>query len=639
MRLSRTPWLAAILWPILLYAQSGEELAGQSLEALLATEVSSVLKHPSGLTDAPAAVTVLRREDIERIGAATLPDLLRVVPGLAVAQIDGNKWSVSSRGFGGFFSTKLLVLIDGRSIYNSTFAGVFWDAYDIPLDDIARIEVIRGPAGVLWGSNAVNGVINIVTRSAHETQGTRVALTTGNVERHQVEVRHGGGGEGSAWRLYARSRDRGDMALAGDASPGDSMRSERAGFRIDGAAGGASGWMLSGDAYRGRSGGVANPLPTTDDLSGEHLLGRLERRLSPTSGIQVQAYADHAWRRDLATGSVLDETVFDLSFQHDVELSPAHRLTWGSGWRQYRFSSTGSEKLTFAPERHISAIGNLFVQDEWCLVPRKLLLVAGLRAEHLADRGIAWQPNLRLSWTPSPTQTFWAASGQAARAPNKVDTSLRYNGAFGSTGPASVAGNADFVPEQVVSLEAGWRSRLGPRLASDLAVYRSRYRLLQTIEPAPGAGYLSYYNHGRGTTEGLEWALDWQASEDWQLRGGLTLYRESLGIASAAADGMAVLALQDSFPNRQAFVRSLWDITPAHRLDLTWRGVGPLKRAGIPGYGTLDLRWRWQFDRHLEFSLTGRNLGGPAHREIGDQPFFTETRLRRELLFATVIHF
>lgn len=632
MRFSRS-LLLATLWPFLLHAQSGwDELAGRPLEALLATEVSSVLKHPSGLVDAPAAVTVLRRDDIERLGAATLPDLLRVVPGLAVAQIDGNKWSVASRGFGGFFSTKLLVLIDGRSIYNSTFAGVFWDAYDIPLDDIARIEVIRGPAGVLWGSNAVNGVINIVTRSAHETQGTRLATAAGNIERQQVELRHGGSGEAAAWRLYAKTRERGDLRLPGDESPGDSTRSERVGFRIDSAVGGADSWMLGGDAYRGRSGGAANPLPTTDELSGEHLLARLERRPTATSSLQLQAYADHSWRRDVASGSVLDETVFNLDFQHDVELSPAHRLTWGSGWRQYRFASTGSGKLAFVPASRISAVGNVFIQDEWSLLPRELLLVAGLRAEHLPEHGVQWQPNLRLAWTPSDTQTFWLASGKAARAPNKVDTSLRYNGAFGSTGPASVVGNPGFLPEEIVSLEAGWRTRIGPRLASDLAIYRNRYRRLDSIEYVPATGQVSYFNHGRGSTEGLEWSLDWQASEDWQLRGGLTFYREDLSFAQPPASSAAVLALQDSFPNRQMFVRSLWDISAAHRLDLTVRGVGPLKRDHVPGYVTADLRWNWKLDRRLEFSLIGRNLGGPAHREIGDQPFFQETYSRREVI-------
>lgn len=632
--------LAAAVWPLGLHAQTApDDLAGESLEALLNTEVSSVLKHASGLADAPAAVTVLRREDIERLGATTLPDLLRVVPGLSVAQIDGNKWAVSARGFSGFFATKLLVLIDGRSIYNSTFAGVFWDAYDIPLDNIARIEVIRGPAGVLWGSNAVNGVINIVTRSAQETVGGRVAVAAGNVDRHLVDLRLGGESEAAAWRVYARSRDRDEEKLASGVSPDDTTRADRIGFRADSAPGGATNWMLTGDAYQGRSGGAPNPEPTTDDISGQNLLGRLTRQFSSTSAGQLQAYIDHSWRKDLATDSVLEETVFDLDLQHSFELSPAHRLTWGGGWRQYRFDSVGSVKLSFSPASRVTAISNLFVQDEWSVVPRELMIVAGLRGEHLPDWGAQWQPNLRAVWTPSPTQTFWAASGQAVRAPNKVDTSLHFFGQFGSNGIARVIGNPDFQPEKVISLESGWRTRLSPSLASDLAIYRNRYQELQTIELAPTFTNLSYYNHARGTTHGLEWALDWQAADNWQLRGGLTLYKESLSYTTTPSPVFSAIAFQQSFPNRQAFLRSLWDINHAQRFDITLRGAGPLTQRGVSGYGTLDFRWSWRHDKRLELSLIGRNIGGPEHREIADQPFFQETFLRRELVGVVAITF
>lgn len=651
MRISRT-LLAAAIWPLLLHnqahAQPDSELIRQPIEALLDTEVSSVLRHASGLADAPAAVTVLRREDIERLGATTLPDLLRVVPGLSVAQIDGNRWAVGSRGFNGFFGSKLLVLIDGRSIYNSIFAGVFWDAYDIPLDNIARIEVIRGPAGVLWGSNAVNGVINIVTRAAQDTQGGRVELAAGNVERHNASLRYGAENETAAWRLYARTRGRDEQRLADGRSPGDTSRSERIGFRADSAPGGATGWMLNGEAVQGYSGGAPYPQSTANDFNGQHLLGRLTHRLSADSTLQAQAYADRSWRRDNATGSVLEEQVFDLDVQHDVALAPMHRLTWGGGWRQYRFDSRASAKLAFAPEQRTTAVANLFVQHEWQLVPKVFTLVTGLRAENLPDHGIQWQPNLRAVWTPLPDHAFWAASGKAVRAPNKVDTALRYCGPLGSGatclpgggGNAPPAwGNANFRPEQIVSLEAGWRAQFSPRLASDLSIYRNRYRHLETIELAPSGTNLSYYNHARGTTEGLEWALDWQVADAWQLRGGLTLHRESLGYAVPPSPAYAVISFHDSSPNRQAFLRSLWDINARHRLDVTLRGVGPLWKRGVAGYATADVRWTWRIDRKLEFSLIGRNLGGPRHSEIGDQPFFRETLLRREVLGTLAISF
>ncbi|HJW26382.1 MAG TPA: TonB-dependent receptor [Rhodocyclaceae bacterium] len=642
--------LAGLLGPAAAYGQadsSSEGLLNLSLESLLDTEVSSVLKHASGLADAPAAVTVLRREDIERLGATTLPDLLRVVPGLAVAQVDGNKWAIGSRGFNGFFGSKLLVLIDGRSIYNSTFAGVFWDAYDIPFDNIARIEVIRGPAGVLWGSNAVNGVINIVTRSAQETQGGRVEVGAGNVERHLADLRYGAESTGAAWRVYARSRDRDEQKSAVGVAPGDTTRAERVGFRADSNHPGPTAWMLTGDAYQGRSGGAPYPQPTTDDLHGEHLLGRLTHRLSSDSSLQFQAYYDHGWRKDLAVGSVLDEKVLDLDLLHDIQASPSHRLTWGTGWRQYRFDSDGSAKLAFVPSSRITTVSNLFVQDEWSLLPRELVVVGGLRAENLPDHGLQWQPNLRVAWTPTSRHTLWAASGKAVRAPNKVDTALRYCGPLGTSsaclpgggGAPPAYGNPDFLPERVVSLEAGWRTRLSAHLSSDFAIYENRYRRLETIEIAPTFTNLTYYNHAKGTTQGLEWALDWQAADTWQLRGGITLYKERLVFAELPAQPSPIISFHDSFPNRQAFLRSLWDVAPNHRLDVTLRGAGPLWHRGVPGYGTADVRWTWRYDKGLQFSLIGRNLGGPEHRELGDQPFFQETVLRRELVGLVTVTF
>ena len=634
------------LWPPCLHAhEEPDTLAGQSIEALLGTEVSSVLKHASGLADAPAAITVLRREDIERLGATTLPDVLRTVPGLAVAQIDGNKWAIGARGLNGFFSSKLLVLIDGRSIYNSTFAGVFWDAHDIPLNHIARIEVIRGPAGVLWGSNAVNGIINIVTRPAQETAGGRLTVAAGNVERWSTDLRFGASSESAAWRVYARHREREDW----QPGAGDSVRAERVGFRADSHPGSTS-WMLAGDAYQGRSGGAPYPQATTDDIKGEHILGRLIHRLSGASTLQLQAYYDHAWRRDLGVGSVLDEEVVDFELQHNMALSPEHRITWGSGVRQYRFNSTGSAKLAFVPGQRTTTVSNLFLQHEWRLLPRELLVVTGLRTESLPDQGPQWQPNLRAVWTPTPRHALWAAYGKAVRAPNKVETAIRYCGPLGSNAacvppPGSggnvppVFGNPSFGPEKVASLEAGWRARLSSNLASDIAIYRNRYQRLETIELAPGLRNFSYYNHGRGSTTGLEWALDWQAADYWQLRGGLTFYRERLELEQAPATPGSLISFSHAFPNRQAFLRSLWDITPRHRLDLTLRGVGPMAQRGVSGYGTADFRWTWRYARGQEFSLIGRNLGGPGHREIADQPFFLESRARREVFGSVAVNF
>jgi len=607
-------------------------LATLSIEELLRTEVSAVLKHSSELLQAPAATTVLRREDIQRLGATTLPDLLRTVPGLHVAQIDGNKWGVSSRGFNGFFGGKLLVLIDGRSIYNSIYSGVFWDANDISLDDIARIEVVRGPGAALWGANAVNGVINIVTRSAHETQGGQATVAAGNVERGLVNLRWGATSEqGTAWRLYARSRNRDDQqALTGRGAADDAWRADRIGFRADSAPGNET-WMLNGEAYQGHSGGAANPLSTANDIAGQHLLGRLNRRLEGGSQLQVQGYIDHSWRREGSSGSVLEETVADVDLQHSLFLTPAHRLTWGGGWRQYRFDSVGSTKLSFSPAASQRTVTNLFVQDEWTVVPDALQVIAGAKLEKVPGHGVAWQPNLRAVWNVAAGHALWAGTARAVRSPNQVDTAIRFTGP--GVGPLPAIGDPGFRPERLHSLEAGWRGQLAPTLSSDLSLYRNQYRELQTIQ-YDGASAMVYVNNARGHTQGLEWALDWQAAASWQLRGGLTLYRENLEYVTPP-QGPAFISFRGGFPQRQLFLRSLWNLSRDQRLDLTWRAVGAMEQRGIPGYGTFDLRWARRLDRQTEVSLIGRNLFGPRHREFGDQPFFLETVMRREL-FAMI---
>lgn len=617
-------------------AASAAGPASESIEALLDTEVSSVLKHASGLADAPAAVTVLRQEDIERLGATTLPDLLRVVPGIMVAQVDGNKWAVGSRGFNGFFGGKLLVLVDGRSIYNGIFSGVFWDAHDLPLDNIARIEVLRGPGAALWGSNAVNGVINIVTRSAQETQGGRVAVGAGNVDQHLLDIRQGGVSESAAWRLYARSRGRSDQELPGGGTANDSAHSQRAGFRIDSTPS-PTAWMVSGEAQQGRSGGAPYPQSTTEDIRNYHLLGRLSHHLDSGATLQLQTYFDSSWRRDLAVGSALQEDIFDLDIQHDVLLTPSQRLIWGGGWRQNRFSSVGSVKLAFVPDHQSRTVTSVFVQDEWEILPQELILIGGVRAEQLPRHGMQWQPSLRATWNPLPLHTFWMSTGQAVRAPNNINTSVRYNGPIGSqvAPPLPVFGNPDFAPERITSLELGWRARLSPKLSTDVALYSNRYRQLESLELAPSLVNLSHFNHARATTQGLEWALDWQASDNWQLRSGLTLYREHSLLVDPQSTA-ATVTFHDMFPNRQAFLRSLWDINAAHRLDVTWRGAGPLSHRGIPGYGTSDLRWTWRRDRFVELSMIARNIGGPRHREISEQAFFRETITRPELFVSLV---
>jgi iron complex outermembrane recepter protein len=604
-----------------------------SLEELLHTEVSSVLKHASDLTDAPAATTVIRREDIERSAATSLPDLLRTVPGLAVARIDGNRWAISARGFNGFFGSKLLIMIDGRSIYNSIYSGIFWDANDIPLDNISRIEIVRGPVAALWGSNAINGVINIVTRSAQETVGGNAEMLVGSRERLRSTVRGGGHGEGSAWRVYVQSGRSGETELASGNKAGDTAYTDRVGFRADSAPD-LDSWMLTGEAYEGKSGGAPYPEPTDTRQNGYHLLGRRIWQLDGSAQLQLQTYFDHAWRQELANDSVLRQDVYDIEAQYSDDIADSHHLSLGSGWRQYSFTSNSSSKLAFVPGDVTQQIANVFVQDEWSLRPN-LQLISALRLETIPRQGVAWQPSLRAVWTVSPRNTLWTAASRAVRSTNMVETRIHFTGP--GVGGTTAIGNLDFEPEEAESLEAGWRSRLSARVNSDLSLYTSRHRLLQTIEPI-SANEVSYFNHGRGNTAGLEWALDYQANDIWQLRGGLTLYRESLSFSEAVPAG-SLISFQSAFPSRQLFVRSLWDLGNHEHFDITLRGVGPMHARGVTGYGAVDLSWGMRPLRNLGVTFNVRNLFSPKHVELADQPYFLETIVEPEAAVVCTVNF
>ncbi|MEY2632226.1 MAG: hypothetical protein RIR00_880 [Pseudomonadota bacterium] len=636
-------WLSlmALLWGGTSLANETGDLATLSIEELLRTEVSSVLKVDGALAEAPAAISVLSREDIVRAGVQTLPDALRLVPGMNVAQIDGNKWAISARGFNGFFSTKLLVLVDGRSIYNSVYSGVFWDAADIPLDNIARIEVVRGPGATLWGVNAVNGVINIVTRNARQTQGGSASVSYGNMDRGTANLRWGDTNDnGVAWRVYSRSRSRDDQPLVGSSTgAGDTTENRLVGFRADSPVTDRDNWMLTGEAYEGRSGGAPAPQATTTRQHGEHLLGRALIHLEGDARLQIQSYIDHSWRKEVESGSVLDETKLDLDLQHIWGLSPQHRLISGGGIRQTRLSTTGStnpaNRLSFIPAASRQNITNLFIQDEWSLIPDQFKLVIGSKYEYSNTGGGAWQPSLRGIWTPNPLHTFWAAASRAVRSPNLMETSIRFTGILDSSNiPKTIRGNPSFSSERMNSLEAGWRAQLSPTLIADLALYHNQYPRLQTGE-ADAGGVLTYLNNAAGYVRGLELALDWQAAQQWQLRGGITLRNEALHYTEPPSPVGALIAFANSAPQRQGFLRSRWDFGHRETLDLTWRTAAAIPAKGVPGYGSFDLRWARPLSQRSELALTARNLGGPNRREFGDQPFFIETQIRREV-FATL---
>jgi len=408
-----------------------QDLTELSLEELMNIEITSVSKKAEKFSQAPAAIYVITSEDIKRSGATSLPELLRMVPGVEVARINSNAWAISVRGFNGRFANKLLVLIDGRSVYTPTFSGVFWDEQDLLLEDIERIEVIRGPGGTLWGANAVNGVINIITKKAKDTQGFFSTVTYGNIEKPTVGMRFGSKlGKDLYYRVYGKyfKRDSFEDIYGNDA--GDEWEVGRGGFRADYSKGKDS-FMVEGNVYKGETGenlNISSRLyPKTDDLQGGNLLCRWARKFSEKSDISLQMYYDHVERSQeyqmpSVTGGLQKETfkmklqTYDLDFQHRFFLGDKNEIVWGTGVRLIKDKYQNTPHLAILPDSKWMHIYSGFVQDEIHLIPEKFSLILGSKFEHNSFTGFEYQPNLRLLYFPKKEHTIWAAISRAVRA-------------------------------------------------------------------------------------------------------------------------------------------------------------------------------------------------------------------------------
>ncbi|NDY41838.1 TonB-dependent receptor, partial [Dissulfurirhabdus thermomarina] len=485
--------LALCAWPS---AGRGTAPAGDltaiSLEDLLHAEVISAARSPRPLPDTPAAVFVLTRDDILRSGAETLPEALRAVPGLQVARIDANKWAVSARGFNGRFANKLLVLVDGRTVYTPLFSGVYWEVQDIPLDDIDRVEVVRGPGAALWGGNAVNGVINIITRRASETPGTRIALRSGT-ETSGLDMRQGGAlGPTAEWRLSARYSDTGEGVNRQGDPAFDGWTILQLGGRLDWHPARAGEVTLQGDVYGGEAGQtyrVAVPPPAfirlQDDqvsLSGGNILCRWRTGREDGPGTVLQAYFDRIERHDLLTGE--RRHTLDIDFQHRSFAGARHDVVWGLGYRYTRDRLDDSAVVSFDPDAEDDNLLSGFIQDRITLLPDRLFLVLGAKVERNDVTDFEFQPNARILWRPEPRAALWAAVSRAARTPSRAERTVRYDSAWlpaGALGPGTppalvaLVGNPDYDSERLTAWEAGARYAPAPMLALDAAVFLNRY--------------------------------------------------------------------------------------------------------------------------------------------------------------------
>ena len=571
-----------------------------SLEELGNVQVTSVSKKEERLADAAASIYVVTDDAIRRAGVRSLPEALRLAPNLQVAQISANQYAISARGFNSSTANKLLVMVDGRTVYTPLYSGVFWDAQDVLLQDVERIEVISGPGGTLWGANAVNGVINIITKEATDTTGNLVHATGGN-SGSGVAFRHGGvlDGNSGAYRVYGKS-DRGRHSIrANGAAVPDAWERSQIGFRTDLRA--ADGDVtVQGDLYRGST---DQALPAQQKASGANLLARWSKLLADGSQLRVQTYWDHTSREMPGTINEKLDTL-DLDIQQVMPEAGGGQLIWGGGLRMSDDRVENLGLLSFLPAHRQLRWANLFAQQEWTLQP-DLRLIAGGKLESNSYSGVDFLPNLKLAWKPSADQLLWAGLSRAVRAPSRIDSDLYVLG----TPPLALAGGPDFRSEIANTLELGLRSRHGPALSYALVVFRSTYDYLRSLDVLP-SGVFVVGNQIKGRMDGLEASASYQASKSWSLEASAVLLHGRFSGPNLA------LSSPGNDPRAQWRLGSTWNLGDSQQLNVSLRHVGKLPSPLVPAYTAVDARYGWRVSKSVELAVTGRNLFDRRHQEF-----------------------
>jgi len=597
-----SPDTAAIARQTMGLGPDDQDLARLSLEELAMVEVTSVSRRPEALADAAAAIFVISADDIRRSGATSLPEVLRLAPNLSVQRVNAVDYAISARGFNGYeTSNKLLVLIDGRSIYSTLNSGVLWDAHDVMLQDIERIEVISGPGGALYGSNAMNGVINIITRSAHDSRGTLLSVGAGDDDA--LALRHGGdfGGAGS-WRAWLTGHRRNESQSVTGAEANDDARGVRAGVRADWSIG-EDRLTLQGDAFDNEVAVNENLLGVETSVRGASVLGRWNRPLAGGE-FQVQAYYDRYERTE--PDSVEEADTWDLSVQHAFAFGP-HQVVLGAGHRvvESRFFATSSIAFLDPAERTLT-LTNLFVQDQIAL-DHGLTLTVGAKFEDNSFSGQEFLPNVRLAWRRPGGDLLWAAVSRASRTPNRIERDLTF--------PGFLVGG-DFQSETATAWELGYRANPRPRMSFSINAFYNVYDGLRTVSVNPATFLpLTLTNHGEAKTWGVEAWGSYDVSPTWRLSAGVSTLTKDYDPTPTPEDISGLISIGDD-PDYQVLVRSQHDLTDAVELDVRLRAVGDL--AVVDDYVEADVRLGWQLTDRLELSLTGQNLIEDRRVETGD---------------------
>lgn len=639
--------LAGVMgWPHRGLAQSGQtadrSLVQMSLAQLGTVEVTTTSKEPEEVWNTPAAVFVLTQEDIRRAGVTTIPEALRLVPGVQVSRIDQDHWAVGIRGLADQFSKSMLVLIDGRSLYTPLFAGVYWALQDgIMLEDVERIEVIRGPGGTIWGANAVNGVINIITKNAKDTHGMLVTTGGGSVDHAIAAFRYGNGnGRNFNYRFYGKAYGDGPEYHSDDATY-DEGRLGQLGFRTDWSAG-ADQWTLQGDMYKGGVGervGMGSFSPpeqlVSDEavaVSGGNLLMHWRRQLRQGSDVQVQAYYDRTYA--LAPHYGETRNTFDVDFIHHLTLGRRQDFIWGAGARisPSDFVETVAS-LDFTPHHIANNVYSGFVQDEIAIVPDKFSITLGTKLEHNNYTGFEPQPSARALWRISRQQSLWGAVTRAVRTPSRIEEDFRDDGFLLASPLAYVEidGNRQLSAEQLLSYELGYRRLVTRKFYFDFALFHNQYNDLVSLgapvlsldsspPPAHYTFHFPWVNGVKGEGDGFEVAPDWSPAPWLQLKAAYSYLNLNLKLKPNSPDTGTVSTDEGSSPHNQLSFQSRFNLPRHFEFDQTFRYVSALPAQQVEGYSTADLRFSWQATHQLGFSVMGDNLLQPEHAEFASDP-------------------
>lgn len=645
--------------------QTVPDVTTMSVEDLMNMQVTSVSKRTQKVADAPAAVFVITQEDIQRSGARSIPELLRMVPGLEVARIDENKWAIGSRGFNGRFDDKLLVLIDGRSVYTPLFSGVYWDVQDVMLEDVERIEVIRGPGATLWGANAVDGVINIITKSAKETKSGLVKAEGGDEEINAESVRYGDQvGNKGAFRVYGKYFDWGSSTDLAGQNMSDGWHQQRGGFRSDWTLSSADSLTFQGDVYHSREGetltipSIIAPysatFANTGEYSGGNLLGRWNHAFS-NSSISLQAYFD---RTNYADSNLFvdHESVYDIDFQHDFHVGQSQEIVWGAGYRSIQDRNDSTFTVAVQPNHGNYNQFSAFLQDEISFLDSRLRVTVGSKFEHNDFTGFEVEPNIRFLASLSEKQSIWGAISRAVRTPAITEEGLRLNDAvvppgvppFNSPLPVieAVYGSTQFKSEDLLAYEVGYRMQATKSFSADIAAFYNNYTNLRTAEP--GAPFVEgnpvptdvvvpfvAENKMSGGTYGIEPFFDWKPLSRWRLFGSYSYLQMNIHKNADSLDPTPDLPNGEN-PKHQVYFQSSFDITRHIEQHFSVRHVDQLPSLHIPAYSSFDGGIRWSPLPNVSLSFDGQNWLDSRHIEFIPDFINTTPTVVTRTMYGTV---